>query len=126
MKFENIINNKEIRSNLKWSSPEQYFQSVQIKSEEQLKAYEVRLKELSGYYFIVSVWNLQARLALMHIQENGDSRVEHVEFEDNIANSIENLLEDAVKCTGSALNRSGFYPLSSTLTEYLKDKLMRE
>lgn len=126
MKFSDIVDNEEIRAGLRWDNPERYYEPVCIRSDDDMKKYENRLREQAGYYIVIDVWNMQPRLGLMHILENGDSRVEKIEFEPDISNSIEKLMEDAVEQAGGSLSRSGQYPLSPMLREYLRNTLIVE
>ena len=119
MKLEEVKNNPEIMSHLRWdltpqtaNIPEGYI----IEKQADLERLNKLLAEKAGYYFYVDVANCQARLALMHNNATGGGTMHRIEdFESP-------LLEKAVEAIGS-ITTSGWYPLNKRLTTLLKKKL---
>ena len=119
MKLEEIKNNPEIMTQLRWDLTPQTAnipEGYTITKQADLERLNKLLAEKAGYYFYVDVANCQARLALMHNNATGGGNVEYIrDFESP-------LLERAVEAIGS-ITTSGWYPLSKRLTGLLKKKL---
>jgi hypothetical protein len=118
MKFEEIKNNPEIISQLRWDLTPQTanLSGYEINNQADLERLNKLLAEKAGYYFYVDVASCQARLALMHNNATGGGNVEYIrDFESP-------LLEKAVEEIGS-ITTSGWYPLSKRLEILLKKKL---
>ena len=119
MKLEEIKNNPEIMSQLRWdltpqtaNIPEGYI----ITKQEDLERLNKLLAEKAGYYFYIDVWNCQAHLAIMQNHATGSATMHSIEdFESP-------LLEKAVEAVGS-ITTSGWYPLNKRLETLLKKKL---
>lgn len=73
-------------------------------------------KELAGRYFYIDVWNCQARLMLMELDERGSGKAEVVE-QDVIS---EDDMIEAIEAHGGAINISGYYPISDAIRTALQ------
>jgi len=118
MKFEEVKNNPEIMSQLRWDLTPQNanLSGYEINNQADLERLNKLLAEKAGYYFYVDVWNCQAHLALMQNRKEGSGTMHQ------ITDFNSPLLEKAVEAIGS-ITTSGWYPLSKRLETLLKKKL---
>jgi len=122
MKLEEVKNNQEIMSQLRWDLTPQTGSigdhgNYEITCPGDIDRLNALLAEKAGYYFFINVWNCQAHLALIHNTATGGGRADRIEdFESP-------LLEKAVYKAGGMINLSGWYPLSNRLETLLKKKL---
>ena len=120
MKFEEVKNNPEIMSHLRWDLTPQNSGfpngTWTINNQTDIEAMNKLLAEKAGYYFYIDVWNCQAHLSIMHNQATGSGTMHTIEdFQSP-------LLEKAVEAIGS-ITTSGWYPLNKRLETLLKKKL---
>ena len=121
MKFEEVKNNPEIMSHLRWDLTPQTANpsstgEFTVSNQADLDRLNKLLAEKAGYIFYVDVWNCQAHLGLMHNRASGSGTMHQItDFESP-------LLEKAVEDVG-CITTSGWYPLSKRLETLLKKKL---
>lgn len=123
MKLEEVKNNPEIMSHLRWDLTPQNSNitntpdgTYEVKCQADLDRYNQLSAEKAGYYFFVNVWNCQAHLALMQNNATGSATMNAIEDFQSL------LLEKAVEEIGS-ITTSGWYPLNKRLETLLKKKL---
>ena len=122
MKLEEVKNNPEIMSQLRWDLTPQTASigdhgSYEITCQGDIDRINQMLAEKAGYYFYVDVWNCQAHLAIMRNKAEGSGTMHRIEDFDSP------LLEKAVYQAGGMINLSGWYPLSNRLKTLLQKKL---
>ena len=121
MKLEEIKNNPEIMSHLRWDLTPQNSGfpngSYKVNKQADIDTMNKLLAEKAGYYFYVNVWSCQAKLALMQNTATGAGTMHTIEdFQSP-------LLEKAVEDVGS-ISTSGWYPLSKRLKTVLQNRLL--
>jgi hypothetical protein len=120
MKFEEIKNNPEIMSQLRWDLTPQNSNfpngTWTVNNQADIDAMNKFQTDKAGYYFYIDVANCQAHLAIMQNHATGSGTMHRIEdFESP-------LLEKAVEEIGS-ITTSGWYPLNKRLETLLKKKL---
>ena len=121
MKLEEIKNNKEIMSQLRWDiTPQSAILTPEestISSHTDLDRINGAMVDKAGAYFYVDVWNRSVRLALMIQDVWGGGRSIFIEKFDSP------LLEESIYDYGGAVNISERYPINKDLEEEIKKKL---
>jgi len=109
------------REKIDWKKdPQDSFGTREITSQEGLEEYQRKSEETDEYYFYVDVWNIKARLGVMH-DEGATAKSEVVDEEEYGLTKEE--LEDAVESQGGTINMSGHYALTQKLKEKVKSEL---
>lgn len=90
--------------------------NVEFSTKEEWEQIQRLTKELAGRYLYIDVWNCQARLMLMELDERGSGKAELVE-QDVVS---EDDMMAAIEEAGGAINISGHYPISDAIRTALQ------
>jgi len=105
---------------LRWDlTPQTANPPIEIRTQEDLRRAVEITRSHAGAYFYINVWNCQAPLALMELDEKGNGQSWIIK--QTIISDDE--LEEAVWDQGGAINLSGHYALPTYLQERIRNLL---
>ena len=120
----NLDDIRKIKDQIHWNMTPQSsmagIDGVTITSKEGFDRIHALLEERAGYYFYIDVWNLHARLCIMHHKEDGSATSEAVDID---IPDLDEMIGEAIYEQGGAINLSGHYAISDEIRMHLQQAI---
>lgn len=117
--LKDIQKDTELKQRILWNmTPQENFNPVEIRSQEDLEKVQRDAETRAGYYFFIDVWNMAPRLCLFENRPDGSGGIV------GIVEAPEGMLDKAIEEAGGAINISEHYPINRKLRNWLMKKLL--